>query len=149
VANDGNKAMDVFLRDLQTGRTLLLSRTPSGDAGHGWSLRPFFSADGRSLFFLSHAPDLAAGDFNEAPDLFKVEILSNGTGPLLVLRRNLTTGRAQLLWSGSPGKRYAVEFTDEVGAGWTRLPGEFAAGEPVEVDPTASARRFFRVVEMP
>lgn len=149
VANDTNGAMDVFLRDLQTGRTLLLSRTPDGEAGEGWSLRPFFSADGRSLFFLSHASDLAAGDFNEAADLFKVEILGTSTGPLLVLQRNLTTGRAQLLWSGSPGKRYAVEFTDEVGTAWTRLPGEFTAGEPVEVDPTASARRFFRVVELP
>lgn len=149
VANDANRAMDVFLRDLQTGRTLLLSRTPGGEAGHGWSLRPFFSADGRSLFFLSHAPDLAAGDFNQAADLFKVEILGNGTGPLLVLQRNLTTGRAQLLWSGLAGKRYAVEFTDEMGTAWTRLPGEFTAGEPVEVDPTASARRFFRVVELP
>lgn len=149
VANDTNGAMDVFLRDLQTGRTLLLSRTPGGEAGHGWSLRPVFSADGRSLFFLSHAPDLAAGDFNEAADLFKVEMLGTSAGPLLVLQRNLTTGRAQLLWNGSPGKRYAVEFTDEVGTAWVRLPGDFAASEAVEVDPTASARRFFRVVELP
>ncbi len=44
VADDTNGAMDVFLRDLQTGRTLLVSRTPSGAPGGGWSLRPFFSA---------------------------------------------------------------------------------------------------------
>lgn len=145
---DTNGSMDVFLRDQHSGRTLRVSRTPSGDAGGGWSLRPFFSADGRSLFFLSHAPDLVAGDFNQTVDLFKVEILG-GSGPLLVLRRHLATGRAQLLWNGPPGKTYAVEFTDELGAAWVRLPGEFAAGEPVEVDPTASARRFFRVVEQP
>ncbi len=145
---DTNGAMDVFLRDLQSGRTLRVSRTPAGAAGGGWSLRPFFSADGRSLFFRSHAPDLIAGDFNQTVDLFKVEILDSG-GPLLVLRHSLITGRAQLLWNGPPGKTYAVEFTDELGAAWIRLPGGFAAGEPVEVDPTASARRFFRVVEQP
>ena len=148
VADDTNGVKDVFLRDLQTGETLLVSRTPAGRPGGGWSLEPFFSADGRSLFFLSHAPDLAPGDYNEATDLFQVEVL--GDSPLLVvIQRNLATGQAQLLWNGQPGRSYGVEFQDDLGAPWTRVPGTFAGNAPVDVNPSSGARRFFRVVELP
>jgi Tol biopolymer transport system component len=121
VANDTNNAKDVFLRDLQTGQTLLVSRSPLGAPGRGWSFRPFFSADGRSLFFLSQAPDLAAGDLNQSVDLFKVEIV--GSGPLVVIRRQLNTGRAELMWNGAPGKTYAIEHTDQLGACRTFFEG--------------------------
>jgi hypothetical protein len=148
VPGDTNGAKDVFLRDVVTGQTLLVSRTPDGAPGAGWSLQPFFSANGRSLFVLSYAPDLAPGDYNQAVDLFKVEIVAD-SGLLLVIQRNLTTGQAQLLWNAQPGKSYAVEFKDDLAAGWTRLPGEFTGDAPVEVNPAASERRFFRVVGLP
>lgn len=147
VANDANGAKDVFLRDTQTGQTLLVSRTPAGVAGHGWSLEPFFSEDGRSLFFLSHAPDLAARDANQAVDLFKVEILSD-TGPLLVIERNLTTGRVHLRWSGAPGQTYALEYADQLGTAWMRLPGEYTGEVVVEVDTSVATRRFHRLREL-
>jgi Tol biopolymer transport system component len=147
VANDTNNAKDVFLRDLQTGQTLLVSHTPAGVPGHGWSFRPFFSADGRSLFFLSQAPDLAAGDLNQSADLFQVEIAGNG--PLVVIRRQLAAGRAELMWNGAPGKTYGIEHTDQLGGQWIRLPGDFSGDTPVDLDTTAAAQRFFRVIELP
>lgn len=148
VPDDTNGAKDVFLHDTLTGQTLLLSRTPSGDPGNGWSLQPFFSADGHSLFFLSLASDLAPDDYNQALDLLKIEILP-GAGLLQVLRRNVLTGRAELLWSVSAGRSYAIEFKDDIEAAWTRLPGQFTGEAPVDLDPTAASRRFFRVVELP
>ena len=147
VANDGNNARDVFLRDLQTGQTLLVSRTPTGAPGRGWSFRPFFSTDGRSLFFLSQAPDLAAGDLNQSADLFKVEIVGNG--PLVVIRRQLNIGRAELMWSGAPCKTYAIEYAEQLGGHWTRLPGDFSSETPVVLDTTTAAQRFYRVIELP
>lgn len=147
VPDDGNGAKDVFLHDLQAGRTLLLSRSGSGRAGAGWSLRPFFSADGRHVFFLSHAPDLVSGDFNQSVDLFQVEILSE-TGPLLVIQRELTTGRATLLWSGSSEQRYVIEYTDELGGEWTVLPGEFTGNATVDLESAGLARRFFRMRQL-
>jgi Tol biopolymer transport system component len=147
VANDGNNTRDIFLRDLQTGQTLLVSRTPAGAPGRGWSFRPFFSADGRSLFFLSQAPDLAAGDLNQTADLFKVEIVGNG--PLVVIRRQLNAGRAELMWSGAPGKSYAIEYAEQLGSHWTRLPGDFSSETPVVLDTTTAAQRFYRVIELP
>lgn len=147
VTDDRNCAKDVFLHDMRTGQTLLVSRTSSGAAGRGWSLEPFFSADGRNLFFLSHAPDLAAGDANQVADLFKITILDE-VGPLLVIQRNLSSGQAQLFWSGAPGKTYALEFTDQLGGAWTRLPGEYSADAVVPVDTNESVRRFYRVREL-
>lgn len=149
VPDDTNGARDIFLRDLQTGQTLLVSRTPAGAPGTGWSLQPFFSADGHSLFFLSHAPDLAPGDYNQAVDLFKLEIVGDSS-PLLVIRHNLTTHQAQLLWNGQPGRRYAIEFKETVEAVvWTRRPGEFTGDAPVDMDTSAAPHRFFRVIALP
>jgi Tol biopolymer transport system component len=144
VPDDGKVAKDVLLRDLETGQTLLLSRTGSGKTGTGWSFTPFFSADGRHVFFLSHAPDLVPGDFNQGVDLFQVEIVSE-TGPLLVIQRELTTGRVRLLWNGSPDRRYVVEYADELGGAWTVLPGEFAGNATVDLESVGPARRFFRM----
>lgn len=147
VTNDINGAEDVFLRDMETGQTLLVSRTLSGAPGSGWSFQPFFSADGQSVFFLSGAPDLAAGDYNQGVDLFKVEIIAD-SDLLLVIRRNLVTGGAELLWNGQPGKSYRVEFKDDLpAADWTLMPGEFAGDAPVALDPAAGERRFFRLRE--
>lgn len=148
VADDTNNAKDVFLRDLQTGQTLLVSRTPAGTPGNGWSLQPFFSADGRSLFFLSHAPDLAPGDYNQGVDLFKIEILAD-SGLLAVIQRNLNTGQARLLWNGAPEKSYQIQFKDDLRAGeWSTVPGTFTGEGGVDISPT-SPHRFFRVVELP
>lgn len=147
VPDDGNGAKDVFLRDLQTGQTLLLSRTGSGKTGTGWSFTPFFSADGRHVLFLSHAPDLVPGDFNQGADLFLVEIVSE-TGPLLLIQRELATGRVRLLWNGLPDRRYVVEYADELGAAWAVLPGEFAGHATVDLESVGPARRFFRMRQL-
>ncbi|MBM3882213.1 MAG: hypothetical protein FJ387_21255 [Verrucomicrobia bacterium] len=147
VAADTNGAKDVFLRDMLTGRTLLLSRAASGLAGSGWSVDPFFSADGRSLFFVSHAPNLALDDYNQTGDLFKVEILGDPT-LLAVLERNLNTGQGRLLWNGVPGRSYRIEFKDDLNAaGWSTVPGVFAADGQMGVDTRANPQRFYRVVE--
>ena len=148
VAGDANGQKDVFLRDLK-GATLLVSRTPAGAPASGHSTQPRFSPDSRTLFFLSHASDLTAGDFNEASDLFLVKILSDGNGPLLVLQRNLSTGQVQLLWNGTPGKSYRLDSREDLDTGsWEPAPGIVTEPFAVELDPVA-ARRFYRVVELP
>lgn len=61
---------DVFVRDLRTGTTELLSRTPDGRPGDGPSSHPSLSADGRFVAFQSAASDLVPGDTNGALDVF-------------------------------------------------------------------------------
>lgn len=70
-AGDANRTPDVFVRDLQTGITLLASRRANGTgAGNSNSHSPVLSADGRWLLFRSQAKDLAAGTFSGLDNLF-------------------------------------------------------------------------------
>ncbi|MBW3578690.1 MAG: hypothetical protein KY462_13305 [Actinobacteria bacterium] len=72
VDGDHNGAVDVFVRDVAAGRTVLVSRaadaTPGdGDSGHG---EPALSPDGRYVAFASRATNLVDGDRNGALDVF-------------------------------------------------------------------------------
>lgn len=57
-AHDLNGVGDVYLRDFNTGTTILVSRTPQGIAGNGRSYVGSVSGDGRFIFFTSAATDL-------------------------------------------------------------------------------------------
>ena len=150
VAGSMMPTQDIFLRDLQRNESLRVSRTGTGRGGTGFSTQPLFSADSRTVFFLSHATDLVDGDRNESMDVFKVQILDNGSGPLLVLQRDHAAGKARLLWTPTPGKAYRVDFTDDFNAGpWQTLPGNPDPSGSVDLDVTSAANRFFRVVELP
>lgn len=61
---------DIFVRDRQTGQTILISADSGGNQGNGWSTDPDISADGRYVAFLSEATNLVEGDTNNATDIF-------------------------------------------------------------------------------
>jgi Tol biopolymer transport system component len=64
VAGDTNKAFDVFLRDLGSQTTVLVSQnSTSTGPGNGDSSSPVVGADGRCVLFRSSATNLAAGSF--------------------------------------------------------------------------------------
>ena len=69
---DTNAATDVFLRDLETGVTTLVSRSirPGALTGDGASGHARISRDGRFVVFTSHAGDLDPGDANGVEDVF-------------------------------------------------------------------------------
>ncbi len=87
VAGDGNVTNDVFLKDLQTGSTTLLSRTGAG-VGDAASGNAAISADGRVVAFDSAATNLATGDTNGTSDIFL---------------RNLATGSLQRVSTDAAG----------------------------------------------
>jgi Tol biopolymer transport system component len=78
VPGDRNRSADVFLRDLRTNSTVLVSRGAGGGAANGPSGSPAISADGRLVAFQSQASDLicarrcpaAAEDINLLSDVF-------------------------------------------------------------------------------
>jgi hypothetical protein len=99
VANDTNRRTDVFVRDLQTNTTSLVSRNSAGtNGGNGDSLNPLISSDGRFVSFESLANDLvgAISDTNGKPDIFLRDLPAGATTLLSV---NSTTG----LTSGNNG----------------------------------------------
>ena len=68
VPGDANHAADVFLHDRQQDTLTRIT------AGNDASLAVSLSADGRALAYLSHASDLAAGDANGYPDIFRYDV---------------------------------------------------------------------------
>lgn len=70
VAADVNHAPDAYLRDLETGRTTLVSRNHRGRVGNGPSLPNDISDDGRYVLFVSRATNMVVGDTNDEFDNF-------------------------------------------------------------------------------
>ena len=80
VAEDTNATADVYLRDLQTGTTRLVSFNSAGNGtGSAASLDPSVSDDGRFVVFTSTANNLVAGDNNNASDVFVRDMFTNST----------------------------------------------------------------------
>jgi hypothetical protein len=63
VAGDKNKASDVFVRDLWSGSTALISVNSTGFSGNGASYTPIITSDGRAVLFHSQANNLLPGSF--------------------------------------------------------------------------------------
>ena len=78
VTGDTNDSDDVFVRDVQTGKTVRVSVASDGRQGDGPSDGPSLSADGRYVAFNSSASNLVAGDTNRHLDVF-VRDLTTGT----------------------------------------------------------------------
>jgi len=80
VPGDTNNARDVFVRDLLTGKTTLVSVNSAGTAsGNGSSDRPVITPDGRYVAFTSFATDLVANDVNPGGDVFVRDLLTGTT----------------------------------------------------------------------
>lgn len=89
--NDYNYCADVFLRDRQTGTTLLISANPDGFSGNGTSSSPSLSTNAGWVAFQSDATDLAADDANGATDIF-VRNLALGQTALVSVNTNGVSG---------------------------------------------------------
>ena len=89
VPGDTNEGWDVFVRDLRSGTTELVSVATNGTQANSYSSAPAISADGRYVAFWSGASNLVPGDTNEHYDVFvrdrqlgttdRVSVASNGT----------------------------------------------------------------------
>lgn len=94
---------DVFVRDLLTGTTTLVSRAagPAGAAGDSESTDPSISADGRHVAFVSSANNLTADDARTAQtDIFVRDLDTSVTE--LVSRASGATGAAGTDYSFEP-----------------------------------------------
>ncbi|MFM9019203.1 MAG: TolB family protein [Actinomycetota bacterium] len=80
VAGDLNGAIDVFRKDTQTGRVLLVSRDSRGDATPGGVTgQPSISADGSKVAFTSGTAGLLAADTNGVADVYVADVRAGGT----------------------------------------------------------------------
>ena len=79
VAGDTNNANDIFVRDLITGTTTLVSVSINGGIGNGVSRSSVMTPDGRYVAFVSTATNLVAGDTNKIPDVFVRDLQAQTT----------------------------------------------------------------------
>ncbi len=70
VAGDTNAATDIFVHDLSTGSTTLVSVSSAGVQGDDASINEVISGDGSAVAFSSFADNLVPDDTNGVPDLF-------------------------------------------------------------------------------
>ena len=88
VPRDRNRVAYVYLHDVHTGQTTLVSRSARGGSTTGPSHHPALSADGRFLAFVSDASDLdCAGrcpnqvpDLNLVADVYLFDALTHAVG---------------------------------------------------------------------
>ncbi|MFO1476156.1 MAG: hypothetical protein U1F98_05840 [Verrucomicrobiota bacterium] len=78
VSGDTNNAGDIFLRDVTSGATFLVSLNTNGVAGNGLSRNSVMTPDALRVAFTSEASDLVGGDTNGIADVF-VRDLQAGT----------------------------------------------------------------------
>jgi Tol biopolymer transport system component len=84
IRGDRNRSTDVFVRDMQDGSIILVSRAAKGGTANGPSTSPSISADGRFIAFQSEASDLicarrcepALEDVNLLADIFRFDRLT-------------------------------------------------------------------------
>lgn len=91
IAEDTNDHSDVYLRDRQSGRTILVSVNTNRLAGDSASYNASISGDGRWVVFESQAGDLTEGDANGTVDAYARDLVAGRT---ILLSRSLVTGKA-------------------------------------------------------
>jgi len=84
VPGDNNGAIDVFIRDHQTGTTSRVSVDSLGRESNGNSDTPDISADGRYVSFHSYASTFVEGDSDATVDVFVHDRHSGSTGRVSV-----------------------------------------------------------------
>jgi Tol biopolymer transport system component len=121
VSNDSNGAKDVFVRDLVTGITTLVSVNAAGTAsGNALSALPGpmmgISADGHRVLFMSAASDLTANDNNGAIDVFVRDLIRQTTTLVSVNAGGTGSGNGRSYYAhlSADGERvcFASEATD-------------------------------------
>ena len=115
-ANDSNGLEDVFVRDLQTGTTVLATINEAGTAtANGASIFPSIALDGSAVSFRSIANDLVANDTNGTTDVFVYRIATGLTSLVSVNAAGTGSGDgASLGNSVSDDGRY-ITFTSRAG----------------------------------
>jgi Tol biopolymer transport system component len=79
VNNDTNGVADAFVHDLQTGATIRVSVSSSGEQGNGYSASSDISDDGHLVVFGSSATNLVSADTNGVSDVFVHNLLTDET----------------------------------------------------------------------
>ena len=74
----------VYFHDMNTGKTLIVSKNPVGNKLDGLSTNPSISADGRYIAYVSFATNIIDNDTNGYSDIFVYDTLTDTTSRISV-----------------------------------------------------------------
>jgi hypothetical protein len=108
VTGDTNGKLDVFMKDTQTGVTMLISSDSSGIQGNDGSSLSSLSSDGRYVVFMSAATNLVTGDVNFVEDIFMKDTQTGVTTLISSDSSGIQADSSSSLSSLSSDGRYVV-----------------------------------------
>ncbi len=106
---DTNTYRDVFVRDRNTSKTILVSQTAGGVSGNLDSESPVMTPDGRYVAFVSDATDLVAVDGNAARDVFVADLI-DPDNPVIEL---VSVDSAEAQGNGASGGPGGLSISDD------------------------------------
>ncbi len=112
VPNDLNGEGDVFLYDLETRETSLVSQSSAGVPGNDFSCNPAISADGTVAAFFSDSTNLVTGDTNGARDIFVRDLTTGTTTRVSVSSQGMQANAGSGMPAVSSDGRYVVFHSD-------------------------------------
>jgi Tol biopolymer transport system component len=117
VPGDTNGVSDIFLRDMFTGTTRLISMAADGGFANGASTDPVMTPDGTCVVFISAATNLVAGDTNGIPDVFVRDLITQTTWLVSVKATGNGSPPAASMATPviTPEGRYVAFFSDARG----------------------------------
>ncbi len=133
VHGDHNDTEDVFIRDLQAGKTFRVSVGSNGSEANDYSQYPSVSAEGRYVAFSSFATNLVSGDTNGLQDVFVHD------------RQTRETSRVSLSSSGAQGNDGSSSHPYLSGDG-TRLAFQSGASNLVQGDTNGCSDGFLHIL---
>lgn len=108
--DDLDAVYDIYLHDLKTRKTILVSRRTTGGAG-GESNYPALSDDGRWLAFLSADETLVANDTNDDDDVFVYDRITKKLKRVSVRSNGMQASQGAQAESAISGNGRYVAFT--------------------------------------
>ena len=108
VSGDRNKAIDIFVRNLRTDKTIMVSVNSGGGLLDGDSTHAYVNADGDIAAFTSWASN-TPGAVKGYPGIYLHNLLTGKTTPISALFKNLGPDVKGFSWpSFSPDGRYLI-----------------------------------------
>ncbi|HTO00624.1 MAG TPA: hypothetical protein VL068_08110, partial [Microthrixaceae bacterium] len=125
IVGDSNAKVDIFVRNLNSGTTTLISRSSLGALSTGVLDDPSINSDGRFVTFRSDATNLVAGDTNGHIDVFlhdtttgdttRVSVASDGTESNGNSTRSAISGSGRYITFDSVAKNLVAGDTNHWG----------------------------------
>jgi len=108
VTGDTNGKSDIFLHDMQTGTTKMISLADDSTLGNADSVNPVISSDGQHIAYSSSATNLVANDTNGQCDIFEYNLQTGKTIRISVASDGTQADRVSYEASISSDGRYVA-----------------------------------------